>query len=272
MNWTILPEFMEEMSQSCRRLGRGGHRGPSAPASPAVGKGPRSNIPTDGTLDESPNSMERLKRSPRSPPLSSYPMSAQHTPDQRLHPQPSNHAHDVLPGDGSPLPRHRRQNGGTYGLSDNVQGSPPTLSSSYIPEEGASLITPAPHRVQPRLMPPSTAQRPSQHMLTSSPAPFWKYIDDKDGTPLRTPFAGIAGLGPENSSPIKGLGIPERPAMQSSSPPASRVGETGSPTRNQTLPSSSLNVSVGKETTDAEDDEEAVGIDLTRYVFTFLGL
>lgn len=251
-------------------MGRGGHRGPSAPASPAVEKSSKHSLGADGNVDESPSSMQKFKRSPRSPPLSSYSMNVQHTPDQRSNPQSSNHAHEVLPGDGSPLPRHRRQNGSTYGLSDNILGSPPSLSSSYMPEERSAYVTPAPHRVQPRLLPPSTAQRPSQHMLTSSPAPFWNIITNGgDETPLRTPFGGLGGLGPENSSPIKGAGIPERPALQSSSPPASRVGETGSPTRNQNPPSSSLNVSIVREAADA-DDEEAGGIDLTRCVFDFL--
>jgi hypothetical protein len=35
-----------------------------------------------------------------------------------------------------------------YGMSDNVAGSPPVLSSSYYNEEPSSMITPAPQRQQ----------------------------------------------------------------------------------------------------------------------------
>lgn len=235
------------------RGGRGGQRGSSAPGTPVV---PRKNTPGEGAFGESPK--ERLRRSSRSgsPSLSSYPMNMQHTPDQRMSLPLSGHAHEALPGDGSPLPRHRRQNG----LSDNVQGSPPSLSSSYLPDDGNnSFITPAPHRVQPQLLPPSTAQRPTLHMPTSSPAPFWKYAD-YDQTPMKTPFGG-AGLGAPDTSPIKGG---ER-RIQSSSPPASRVGETGSPSRNQNTPGNTS--SANKRDIVEIDEEEEGGIDLTRYVF-----
>lgn len=140
----------------------------------------------------------------RSPPLN----APQFTPD-RVPPLV-----DRFLADGSPLPRHRR-----FGLSDNVQGSPPALSSSYAPEEGQSLITPAPVRKHPYLAPPSTAQRPSQHMPTSSPAPFWRYAE-LGSTPRGPAF---------DLSPIKdsaGLAIP------ASSSPAPRRGSGASPTRN----------------------------------------
>lgn len=144
---------------------------------------------------------------------SSYLSNGPHfTPDRTN--QLSNSMNDRLLGDGSPLPRHRRP-----GLSDNVQGSPPVLSSSYAAEEGHSLITPALVRKHPYLAPPSTAQRPSQHMPTSSPAPFWRYAEI-DNTPRGPAF----DLSPSKNSYAA-------PVMPPSSSPAPRRQSGASPTR-----------------------------------------
>jgi hypothetical protein len=239
MKWCIVPEAREEMLRSCNRGGRGGHRGSSAPNSPAnlsmMGRASGEGINPDSAQKRSPFS--------RSPPLSSYPSGApQYTPDR---PGQLSSAGEQLPGDGSPLPRHRRPHANSYGLSDNLSGSPPALSSSYLQDDSISLVTPAPHRVQPYLAPPSTAQRPSQHMPTSSPAPFWKYADQ---TPIRGAF---------DSSPIKGSTLPPIPA--SSSPvPARKL----SPTRNGT-PAKQEKQEASKV---EEVEEEDVGFDLTKYV------
>ena len=147
--------------------------------------------------------------------------------------------HD-LPGDGSPLPRHRKTNHSQFGLSDNAPGSPPVLTSSYMQEEGASLVTPAPARVHPRLAPPSTAQRPSQHMPTSSPAPFWKYAEFGN-----TPMKGV-GL---DSSPIKGGAAP--------APPSSSPAPARSPIRNGTPAKPAA-----PEPEEVEEEDE--GFDLTK--------
>lgn len=225
------------MAKNCVRGGRGGHRGSSAPGSPAnLGYLTRASRDTPGSTK---------KRSPssKSPSLGSYPSNApQFTPDRAGN--RANALQDNTPGDGSPLPRHRRPRGNAFGLSDNVPGSPPVLSSSYLQEDGNSLVTPAPLRVHPRLAPPSTAQRPSQHMPTSSPAPFWKYADI-GSTPLRGPAF--------ESSPIKASGtVPALPA--SSSPAPIR---TASPTRNGTPGR--------RELTNVEDlDEENQGFDLVK--------
>jgi hypothetical protein len=73
------------------------------------------------------------------------------------------------------------------GLRGEAANSPPPLYSdapgSYTngPHDSHrinnALITPLVSRHNPRLVPPSTAQVPSQYMYFSSPAPFWKYID-----------------------------------------------------------------------------------------------
>ncbi|KAL3428345.1 fork head domain-containing protein [Phlyctema vagabunda] len=234
MKWCIVPESRDEMAQNCQRGGRGGHRGSSAPQSPG-------NLAYINRTKEM-GSAQKVEHTPRagSPPTRSYPPSnaPQYTPDRG-----GRHVQDHLPGDGSPLPRHRRPQNNTFGLSDNMPGSPPVLSSSYQ-DDNTSFITPAPHRVHPRLAPPSTAQRPSQHMPTSSPAPFWKYADFGN-TPLKDSAFEM--------SPLKG--IPTIP--QSSSPPpplrrslAASPTRAGSPTKRQ-MPDDDL-------------DDEDQGIDLTR--------
>lgn len=160
----------------------------------------------------------KIKRSsrPGSPMIGSYISNGPHfTPDRTSQLSSLN---DRFPADGSPLPRHRRP--GPLGLSDNIPGSPPVLSSSYAAEEGQSLITPAPVRKHPYLAPPSTAQRPSQHMPTSSPAPFWRYAEL--GNTPRGPLFG--------SSPVKDASAAAQ--LPSSSSPAPRRESVTSPTRN----------------------------------------
>jgi hypothetical protein len=209
--------------------GRGGHRG--SPGSPSVRMSGESSV-----------QKSRSKRSRSGSPLvSSYPSDApQFTPDRA-----AGSLQDDVPGDGSPLPRHRRSHGAAYGLSDNAPGSPPLLPSSYAGEEGSSFVTPAPHRVHPHLAPPSTAQRPSQHMPTSSPAPFWKYAE-YGGTPLRGSAFDI--------SPIKGPNpIPYLPP--SSSPAPIRRSSAASPTRSGPPI---------KEDIAEELDDEDKGFDLTK--------
>jgi len=232
MKWHIVPEMRDDMARSCFRGGRGGHRGSPGTGSPAAFV---ARIPKDST--------QKLKPSPASPGLSSFRSNdPQQTPDRG---QLSRSMEDV-PGDGSPLPRHKRQQGNSFGLSDDTPGSPPTLPSSMVHEE-SSFVTPAPHRVHPRLAPPSTAQRPSQHMPTSSPAPFWKYADIGN-TPMKGPSFDL--------SPVKGsAGGPHLPP--SSSPAPVRRSSAASLTRN-VLP-------VKQEELEEIEDEDQ-GFDLTRYV------
>ncbi|KAI1004454.1 hypothetical protein K3495_g3761 [Podosphaera aphanis] len=230
MKWHIKDDHRDEMARMATRGGRGGHRG--SPGSPGI-----LNRVSRGSI----NSTRRHKRSsrPSSPTLVSYPSNAAHmTPDRGakiIKPLP-----DETPSNGSPLPCHRR----SYGLSDNAPGSPPILSSSYMPDDTSSFITPAPHRVHPRLAPPSTAQRPSQHMPTSSPAPFWKYADIGH-TPIKS--------GAFDSSPAKRIGIR---APESSSP-----APVKSPSRKVVRGSIGLQIDTIAEG-EIEDDDQ--GIDLTR--------
>ncbi len=243
MKWRIIDDHRDEMEKNCRRGGRGGHRG-----SPGGSPG-GLNLITRGSRDSvNPSSTQRSKRSPRSggsPPISPYASNApQFTPDRggRL----PGSTQDHFPGDGSPLPRNRRNHGNTFGISDNALGSPPVLSSSFLQEEGNSFVTPAPHRVHPRLAPPSTAQRPSQHMPTSSPAPFWRYADIGN-TPMKGPAFDL--------SPVKGSNADAGIAPSSSPAPARRSSVT-SPTRNGAST---------KQEAPAEDfEDENEGFDLAR--------
>ena len=241
MKWQIVPEAKEEMIKNAYRIGRGGHRGSSAPSSPNqlnyITQGPR-----EMAAREPPSSKKRRAASPLvSPqPRRSLPF-AQSTPDR-----PS----DRLAGraaastaDGSPLPRQRKTLASDSNYSAFQPQSPP-LTSSFLQEDGASFVTPAPPRVHPRLAPPSTAQRPSQHMPTSSPAPFWKYADI-GSTPLKP-------SGPYESSPSKRT--VEMP--QSSSPPRGNKSPPSSPTRPQKSPSHT--------DADAAEEPEDQGFDLTK--------
>lgn len=229
------------MVKNCQKGGRGGHRGSSAPGSPGSA-GLLSRALSRDMLGDPSSTRKRSPRS-RSPPLSSYPAnSSQFTPDRGAY-LATSRAGEV-PGDGSPLPRNRRTHSTAFGLSDNLPGSPPVLSSSYLQEDNNSFVTPAPHRVHPRLAPPSTAQRPSQHMPTSSPAPFWKYADLGN-----TPMKGSSF----ESSPVKGSDAPAIPPSSSPAP-----AHIASPMRNGTPAKRELPI------VEDLDDEEGQSFDLTK--------
>lgn len=247
MKWEIVPEAREEMIRVAYKGGRGGHRGSSAPSSPSQPN--QLNYITHGPRDVStrePASSRKRKASPiASPPPRSSMHLSQVTPDRKyLPPGPSSFQ------DGSPLPR-RKPLDASGSFAETLPHSPPTLSSSYLQDDGASFVTPAPHRVHPRLAPPSTAQRPSQHMPTSSPAPFWKYADI-NSTPLKPPQYDL--------SPSKPLGLPN----SSSPPPATR---DRSPVASPTRSTRSARTETQERNTVDEDEEEG-GYDLTRYVIT----
>lgn len=242
MKWQIVPEAREEMIRNAYRIGRGGHRGSSAPSSPSqlnyITHGPRDMAPRD-----SPSARRRRVSPTGSPPPRSSFQTVQSTPDRPLNRNAARTSN--LTADGSPLPRSRKAVADDPSMS-SFQPHSPTLASSYLQDDGASFVTPAPPRVHPKLAPPSTAQRPSQHMPTSSPAPFWKYADI-GSTPLR-PAAQY------ELSPIKSSGMPP----QSSSPLRGNKSPPSSPSRPQK--------SNPQEDLDTEADDEDQGFDLTKYV------
>ncbi|KAI1801617.1 hypothetical protein F4811DRAFT_453561 [Daldinia bambusicola] len=259
MKWEIVPEARDEMVRVAYKGGRGGHRGSSAPSSPSqpsqlsyITHGPRE------LTNREPASTRKRKASPVAspPPKSSFNLS-QVTPDRKYLPTESASFQD-----GSPLPRRRALDGPSFDATQTLPQSPPTLSSSFLQDESASFVTPAPHRVHPRLAPPSTAQRPSQHMPTSSPAPFWKYADI-GSTPLKPPQFDV--------SPLK----PMRRLANSSSPPpaAGDPSPVASPSRS--IRSARTETQDREKTTAPEEEGEEEGeggFDLTKYVIAFHGL
>jgi hypothetical protein len=239
------------MIRTAYRGGRGGHRGSSNPSSPS-----QLNYITQGPKEmaaREPASARKRKVSPSgSPQPRSALRDAHQTPVRPMRKPLPDEASGAV-GDGSPLPRLRKPNNASSALNslpESTAPDSPTLTSSYMQEDGGSFVTPAPLRVHPRLAPPSTAQRPSQHMPTSSPAPFWKYADILGSTPLKpvqfdlSPSKPLGGLPPPSSSP----------------PPAPRKSPIASPTR-------------GANRATAAADEipspveiEDGGFDLTKYV------
>ncbi|KLU83515.1 forkhead box protein J2 [Magnaporthiopsis poae ATCC 64411] len=257
MKWQIVPEVKDEMTRSAYKGGRGGHRGSSNPSSPNqlnyVNQGPREMAARDL------GSSRKRKVSPSGSP---QPRSAL----RDLHMTPDRSSRRLLPGDsglgidGSPLPRFRKTATAAVALpsteateelqtEDNIPRSP-TLTSSYrfcLVLRDSFVVS----RASQGLAPPSTAQRPSQHMPTSSPAPFWKYADI-GSTPLRGPSAldfspsrpRLEPL-PQSSSPPQGpskspvqsptrrtarLGgelLPPKPGPQEQPPAANEVEEDG---------------------------------------------
>lgn len=239
MKWQITADCRDEMIRNAWKGGRGGHRGSSNPSSPSglnyITQGPRDMAARE------PSSLRKRKVSPSGSPQPRSTLQVSHmTPERSTRRLQSDDTADI--GDGSPLPRQRRSSAGASTAMTETAPRSPLLTSSYLPEDNTSLVTPAPHKVHPRLAPPSTAQRPSQHMPTSSPAPFWKFAE-YGSTPIK-PLADI--------SPSKNL----RDVQHSSSPPRIPKSPTGSPIQN------------GRSTTmdsaKPEEPEEEEGIDLTK--------
>jgi hypothetical protein len=215
MKWQIVPEAKDEMVKGAWRIGRGGHRGSSAPSSPNqlnyITQGPR-DMASRGT----PTSRKRRgSLVVVSPPHDSF----QSTPDPST--RRAMGGRSRLTADGSPLPRNRKKLPPSDPALSSFHPQSPTLTSSYFEGDGASFATPAQPRIHPKLAPPSTAQRPSQHMPTSSPAPFWKYADI-GSTPLKR----------YEPSPSKAV-VTNMPVVESSSPPRGNKSLPSSPTRPQ---------------------------------------
>lgn len=258
MKWQIVADAREDMIRNAYRGGRGGHRGTSNPASPSG-----LNYITQGPKDmaaKEPTSSRKRKISP-----SDSPQPQPHTSvrESQSTPVRATAQRKPLPDkveDGteaaSPVSTIRKPST-TMSTSGMVEETPasPTLGSSYLQEDGASLVTPAPNRVNPRLIPPSTAQRPSQHMPTSSPAPFWRYADISS-TPLKP--------APQyDASPSKMTTHGNLPSQSSSPPPAPAQSKSpagsASPTR-----TTSRGATVGVDEPPSPAEEEDQAFDLTK--------
>ncbi|KAI1265118.1 fork head domain-containing protein [Xylariaceae sp. FL1019] len=250
MKWKLVPEAKADMIAGCWKGGRGGHRGSSAPSSPSQPS--QMTYITSGPHDMASKepAKSRTKHQPAASPTTSPPPRASSqfqstvTPVRRF---PSNRLHDD-----SPLPRTNAQRlQASSSFAEDPQ-SPVALSSSYVQDDGASFVTPAPQRLNFRLAPPSTAQKPSQHMPTSSPAPFWQYLDMGD-TPYKPP---------EDISPIKQPVKRPAPVNSSSPPPPAREARSplGSPIRKKRNTQDGAKISEKIE----EEEEESGGFDLSK--------
>ncbi|CAZ79385.1 unnamed protein product [Tuber melanosporum] len=207
MKWELLAEHRDEYIKKIQKVTKTGSGRPgSAPGSPSSPKPP----PSQALRLDDPHDLGtgyptiKNSRSVTPPPVASYnrvaPLEA-YTPDR-----------------GSRLPALRAQDNALNDLSTNPHH--PRRSSIITAthtNDMISAVTPAPQRQHPRLAPPSTGQLPSSYLPTSSPAPFWKYVQF-GSTPAK----------PGDYSPLKDL--------HSSSPPpvsgpegSSRIRELGSP-------------------------------------------
>ena len=250
MKWSIpANQRTKVIAEINRQQTKGGkYRSKSTPSSPTMRtQDPSTNVASfsriNGELKTSPT--------PRSPPLSAYPPTAQES---------------FTPSRGSRVSAFTNQEGGANGLpslsSDDPTslpvrrphssaaanlGSSPTLTSgAWLGFDGNSMRTPMPRPYNLNVPLPNTMAKPSSYMPDSSPAPFWKFTNMAAGS---TP-----GLWPAESSPLK------PPALPSSSPPAPTANGVGidSPTKARgptNLEASSIGVDV--------DDDEG-GIDLAK--------
>lgn len=282
MKWQIAPEYREEYWK--KQLRKGGTQS-SAPSSPATKEG--FSRGTNG-LEAVFSAAAAEKKSPQvsSPGFSSFPVAPveAYTPergsragaaDLRMRHKNARDYEEPSPLPSRSINRNKNTSGGgqnlgrAFGLSDNVPGSPPVLSSSYYDEGPSSMITPAPQRQQPRLPPPSTAQIPSKFMPMSSPAQFWKFADI-GSTPARpvpdmSPLKGVEpgdGLGdiPSSSPPPPNLASPSKPGTSngvshhSRTLPPLRTEKEEGPAEGPDRPGQA----------DGPDDEDEGGFDLAR--------
>lgn len=242
-NWTIVPDKKEELVTALeKQKRRNGTRRSSGPSSPAMRGTITNTLDSSQTYAQSSN--DGLIGSPanRTPPLSTYPLTApvSYTPSRgpRLATHDQQPAQPAFSDDPSPLPTRRPPGRNLGGL-----GSSPTLTSgSWTTDHHANpMVTPVPRPYNLNLPLPNTVKPPTSHMQESSPAPFWKFTDQAESTPARWPG---------EISPTKAN------ALQSSSPPPAVPNGIESPTRGRgTLPA----INRGVET----EDEEG-GFDLAR--------
>lgn len=135
----------------------------------------------------------------------------------------------------------------------------PSQNSQYADDNPAvTAMTPAPQRQHPRLAPPSTGQLPSSYLPTSSPAPFWKYIQF-GSTPAK----------PSDYSPLKDLHSSSPPPAVGRDDNEHRVRELASPLKER---GKGFRLGAGPQLVpdmrEEDEDEDGMGdlhgIDLTR--------
>lgn len=186
---------------------------------------------------------EVLKISPTNdtPPLTSYPPTAQESYTPSRGPQLAaydSHALPTLSDDASPIAPRRPP-----GRNATGHGSSPTLTSgAWTSEQHPNpMMTPAPRPHNLNLPLPNTVKLPTSHMPDSSPAPFWRWTDQAGSTPARWPG---------EVSPLKAA------TLQSSSPPPAATNGIESPTRGRGMLAPAANR--------GDDDDDDGGFDLAR--------
>ncbi|EPS42893.1 hypothetical protein H072_3220 [Dactylellina haptotyla CBS 200.50] len=267
MKWQITPDHLEEYTKKVQR-GPGGK--PNKILSPHV-KSPINNtlkgaLPTGSTNQKTPNASKAV-RSVTPPPSHAGLGPTLVTPKEAFTPDRGSRtaAKNQTPGGkDDTLTDMSMQD-----LPMSPSGTRPNqiASSPYIDNfsTGGAAITPAPQRQNPHLAPPSISQLPSSYLPTSSPAPFWKYLNFL--TPGR----------PDHSSPIKS------PHLRSSSPPeplppiVNKLREAGSPVKDKDnifrgkhspVKTETVNTTAAANNNDGESDtadtDDFAGIDLSR--------
>ncbi|MBE7179913.1 MAG: FHA domain-containing protein [Terriglobus roseus] len=229
MKWQIVPDQREDflkknMTLPRKPIARVGSSGPGSPAAAMSAAPAHASDRLHGALKAAAGPPQRAggsgeaKTSPRSdtPPLTSYPTANEsYTPDRG--PRSASARHETMPtlvnGSSTETPFFLRSRGQLAAgdaappgepLHNIASNSPPEIGPSTTNKRRGGLFgdyhnstlpmqTPL-GRHRPHLAPPSTAQLPSQHMLFSSPAPFWKY----------------ANLGSTPARPLEGWDSPEK--------------------------------------------------------------
>ncbi|EWC44029.1 hypothetical protein DRE_01381 [Drechslerella stenobrocha 248] len=271
MKWQIAPDHLEEYTKKVQKntLGK-----PNKVSSPNVSS--PINMPAKGTMPTNstfrPGSSTVQKPSSASKPFRSVTPPPSH---MGLGPTLVTPKEAFTPDRGSRVSAKSKtnENPDETLVVDSMQDAPmspsdtranQTASSPYSDgvDHAPAAITPAPQKRNPHLAPPSISQLPSSYLPTSSPAPFWKYLNFL--TPGRA----------DHSSPIKS------PHLRSSSPPeplapiASKLREAGSPIKDKD------NIFRGKQSpvkpevpnppanmdgdSDEADTDDLAGIDLSR--------
>ncbi|EGX49813.1 hypothetical protein AOL_s00076g697 [Orbilia oligospora ATCC 24927] len=273
MKWQIAPDYLEEYT---KKIQKGTVSKANKVLSPNLksptnnntkGSFPTSSSSRPGTSTSQKTNNGSIPRSVTPPP-----------PHSALGPTPAAPKEAFTPDRSSrPTSKNKTQSQSIQKetIGDASIGDLPVSPSEDRPNRMASspfvdnfnstgaAITPAPQKQNPHLAPPSINQLPSSYLPTSSPAPFWKYLNFL--TPGR----------PDHSSPIKS------PHLRSSSPPeplppiASKLREAGSPVKDKDnifrgkhspvkseLPNPPTNADGDTDTADTDD---FAGIDLSRY-------
>ena len=151
-----------------------------------------------------------------------------------------------------------------------------------------SVVTPAPQRHHPRLAPPSTSQLPSSYLPTSSPAPFWKYVQFGSTPAKPNDFSPLKDLHSSSPPPVAGpeptISARRTSLRELGSPLKGRSagfhlggggsgGGGGAPPRQQMQPPIGVGLGIGNDGGDQEEDGglgDFAGIDLTRWVCYFI--